>query len=304
MYGKDFSLHMSDETIYNNIAALTTYYFGSDYEFDPESETFKITGNITSGTFTEMQDKFGDYPYTCKNTNSTDSCQVMRKINSYVDETRVMVQYISYSSNSYESTLNNDNSSNVKTVLDNWYETNIVGKNDSAGNLLINYIVDGTFCNDRVFSTTNTGDGYSLVPNTLYSAYKRLYSDSNKTAILKCSQTSDRFSTTTSRGNGDLTYPVALITADEVALAGGRQGLKNEDYYLRTNNYYYTMTPARFIAADTLAYVYNVYPTGELNLWGSVASWYGVRPVINLRSDVLISKGDGTIQNPFILQLA
>ena len=63
------------------------------------------------------------------------------------------------------------------------------------------------------------------------------------------------------------------------------------------------MTPARFIAADTLAYVYNVYPTGELNLWGSVASRHGVRPVINIRSDVLISQGDGTIQNPFILHL-
>ena len=119
---------MSDETIYNNIAALTTYYFGSDYEFDLESETFKITGNITSGTFTEMQDKFGDYPYTCKNTNSTDSCQVMIKVNSYVNETQVRAQYISYSSNSYESTLTNDNDSNVKTIIDNWYETDIIGK--------------------------------------------------------------------------------------------------------------------------------------------------------------------------------
>ena len=295
---------MSDETIYNNIAALTTYYFGSDYEFDLESETFKITGNITSGTFTEMQDKFGDYPYTCKNTNSTDSCQVMIKVNSYVNETQVRAQYISYSSNSYESTLTNDNDSNVKTIIDNWYETDIIGKSDNEGNLLTNYIVDGTFCNDRTFASNNIGDGYSLVPITYYSAYKRLHKDDNKTATLKCSQDSDRFSMTSSRGNGDLTYPVALITADEVALAGGRQGLKNEDYYLRTNNYYYTMTPARFIAADTLAYVYNVYPTGELNLWGSVASWYGVCPVINIRSDVLISQGDGTIQNPFILQLA
>jgi len=137
----------------------------------------------------------------------------------------------------------------------------------------------------------------------LYSAYKRLYSDANKTATLKCSQASDRFSTTTSRGNGDLTYPVALITADEVALAGGRQGLKNEDYYLRTNNYYFTMTPSYFDAATAFALVYRVNPAGELKQWDYVAYPSGVRAVINLRSDVLISQGDGTIENPFILNL-
>ena len=301
MYGKDFSIHTSNETTYSNIVALTEYYFGSSYEFDEETETFKLTGDITSGTFTEMQDQFADYPYTCKLTNGTGSCPVMIKVNSYINETQVRAQYISYSSNNLESTLTNDNSSNIKATLDSWYATNIVGKSDSEGNLLTNYIVDGTFCNDRSFASSNTGNGYSLVPTTLYSAYKRLYSDANKTATLKCSQASDRFSTTTSRGNGDLTYPVALITADEVALAGGREGLKNEDYYLRTNNYYFTMTPSNFNAANARAYVYYVYPTGELNRWGYVSNSFGVRAVINLRSDVLISKGDGTTQNPFIL---
>ena len=97
---------------------------------------------------------------------------------------------------------------------------------------------------------------------------------------------------------GDLTYPVALITADEVALAGGRQGLKNEDYYLRTNNYYFTMTPSYFGAAYARAYVYLVYPAGELYLWDNVSYSRGVRAVINLRSDVLISKGDGTLKIP------
>ena len=304
MYGKDFSLHTSSETNYDNIVALTEYYFGSDYEFDEATGTFKLTGDITSGTFTEMKDNFSNYPYTCKLTNGTGSCPVMIKVNSYINETQVRAQYISYSSNSYESTLTNDLDSNIKSVIDTWYATNIVGKSDSKGNLLTNYIVDGTFCNDRSFASSNTGNGYNLLPSTLYSAYKRLYSDANKTATLKCSEASDRFSTTSSRGNGDLTYPVALITADEVALAGGRQALKNEDYYLRTNNYYFTMTPSYFIAARAIALVYNVNPTGELLQWYSVTDSLGVRAVINLRSDVLISKGDGTIENPFQLQLA
>ena len=304
MYGKDFSIHTSNETTYTNIVALTKYYFGTDYEFDETTQTFKITGDIINGTFTEMQDKFTDYPYTCKLTNSTDSCDVMIKVNSYINEIRANVQYISYSSNSLENSSSDDNNSNVKIALDNWYQTNIVGKNDNEGNLLTSYIVDGTFCNDRSFASTNTGNGYSLVPTTLYSAYERLLSVDNKTATLKCNQVSDRFSTTNTYGNSYLTYPVALITADEVALAGSGYGLKNEDYYLRTNSYFWTMTPSFFNSAVGSVYVFNVYPTGELYYGNYVANWYAVRPVINIRSDILISQGDGTSENPFILTLA
>ena len=301
MYGKYFSLHNSIETTLSYIQPITKYYFGSSYEFDEETKTFKLTGNIINGTFTEMQDKFADYPYTCCNTNSTDSCQVMIKVNSYVNETQVKAQYISYSSNSYENTLTNENDSDIKKNLDSLYGTNIVGQSDSEGNLLTNYIVDGTFCNDRILSSTTAGNGYSLAPATFYSTYKRLRQDSNKTATLKCSQDSDRFSTTTSCGNGDLTYPVALITADEVALAGGHDALKNEKYYLRTNGYYWTMTPT---FSEKFSHIFLVYFDGSITPDFAVYGSFGIRPVINIRSDVLISQGDGTSENPFILQLA
>ena len=303
MYGKDFSIHTSNETTYTNIVALTEYYFGSSYEFDEETETFKLTGDITSGTFTEMQDQFADYPYTCKLTNGTGSCPVMIKVNSYVSEKSVRAQYISYSSNSYESTLTNEFDSDAKIAIDTWYQTNIVGKNDSEGNLLTNYIVDGTFCNDRTFASSNTGNGYSLVPYTLYSAFKRLNSDSNKTATLKCSQASDKFSTTTSRGNGDLTYPIALITADEVALAGGKINLKNENFYLQSNYDFYTITPFDFEANSIYSFVYRLNYQGVLE-YSNVTNGGGLRPVINIRSDVLIFQGDGTVENPFVLELA
>ena len=61
------------------------------------------------------------------------------------------------------------------------------------------------------------------------------------------------------------------------------------------------MTPSFFNAAYAYACVYFVHPSGELYPWYRVAYSGDVRPVINLRSDVLISKGDGTIENPFIL---
>ena len=309
MYGKDFELQTSTETTYTDIVALTKYYFADNYTFNEETEMFSLSGNIISEakTFSEMnslgEEGFSKYPYTCKSTSKSGTCEVIVKVNSYINETQVKAEYISYSSKSLEGTRKNDNDSNAKIQLDNWYASNIVGKRDSEGNLLTNYIVDGTFCNDRTFASSNAGNGFSLVPTTLYSAYKRLYTDTKKTATLKCSDNNDKFSTTTSRGNGKLTYPIALITADEVALAGAKHEMKNEDYYLKTNGYYFTMTPSYFCQYYAFALASSVFASGALNPWNYVTHTRGLRAVINIRSDVLISQGDGTIENPYLLEL-
>ena len=306
MRGEDFALQPSSETTYSDIVAGTKYYFADNYTFDEKTKNFTLSGNIISEgkTFSEMNalgtEGFAKYPYTCRLTSSTGTCQVLVKVNSYVNETQVKAQYIAYSSTSLEATRTDDKDSNAKYFLDTWYEKNIVGKTDSNGVLLTSYIVDGSFCNDRSFYS---GNGYSLVPHTFYSGYKRLISDSTKSATLKCSNANDNFSTTASRGNAKLKHPVALITADEVALAGAKYGMKNQNYYLRTNGYFWTMTPSRFYATDAYARVYIVSPTGEF-VNGSVSISRGVRAVINLRSDVLISQGEGTTDNPYILRIA
>ena len=304
MYGKNFEHQISDETTYYDIAVATKYYFADDYEFDETTENYKLKGNMKQGTFSEMKDEFGTYPYTCKSTSSTGSCQLLVKVNSLVSETSAKVQYYSYSSTSLDGTRTNEVSSNAKTQLDKWYATNIVGKTDADGNLLTNYIVDAKFCNDRSITDKTYNSGYKLSQHTFYSPYTRLYQITNKTATLKCSSDMrDQFSTTSSRGNAKLTYPTALITADEVALAGGKYNTKNENYYLRTNGYFWTMTPSSFYASYADAYVWNVSPAGMLNHWNGVSNWLGVRAVINLRSNLLISSGDGTAQNPYILSL-
>ena len=313
MYGKNFERKVSDETTYANIVALTKYYFGDDYEFDPTTETFKLkTKELEpiAKTFSEMNEtdaetgkKFYElYPYTCSSTSSTASCEIIIQVKSVTNETTARIQYHSYSSVDKDSTRTNEMSSNAKIQLENWYSKNIVGKTDDNGNLITDYIVDGTFCNDRGTTNSTYNSGYLLNQTTYYAPYLRLTA-SNVSTSLKCSDIRDKFSHTSSKGNALLTYPVALITADEVALAGGHSGSKNENFYLRTNAYYWTMSPTQFYSPYPLDYVWRVLSTGALSD-GRVSNSYGVRAVINLRSDVLIAQGDGTVENPFVLKLA
>ena len=104
-----------------------------------------------------------------------------------------------------------------------------------------------------------------------------------------------------SKGNHKLTYPIGLITSDEVVLAGGFGGSSNTSYYLHTGEYYWTMSPSYFDSAGPAgyAYVFRVYSDGSLNLDGNYVSYtYGVRPVINLKADITIT-GEGTSSNPY-----
>ena len=313
MYGKNYVMQTSEEAVFAEIGNLRQYYFTDGYEFDETNEVFKLTTtdlepvaktfSEMNGTDTETGKKFYElYPYTCLSTVITTPCEVLIKVNGVISENQAKVQYLSYSSKDKDSTRTNEMSSNAKTQLENWYSKNIVGKTDDNGNSITDYIVDGTFCNDRGTTNSTYNSGYLLNQHTYYAPYTRLTA-SNVSTSLKCSDIRDKFSNTSSKGNGLLEYPVALITADEVALVGGKYGVKNENYYLRTNGKFWTMTPSIFYSLNIKAMLYRVDLNGEIT-YDRVSYFYGLRPVINISPNVLISQGDGSVENPYVLNLA
>ena len=136
----------------------------------------------------------------------------------------------------------------------------------------------------------------TLNTTTLYGAYNR--NASHKTPSLQCPREEDEFSVS----NGKLTYPVALLTIDEVAMAGGVNGQKNSLFYLYTGQSYWTLSPSNFRSWSAAANVWSVISDGLLGTnW--VSTWLGVRPVVNLSSDILISGGTGTANNPYVVTL-
>ena len=190
--------------------------------------------------------------------------------------------------------------SSIKTIIDEWYLDNLADEaDDLEGN--------AGFCGDRTpYSGSGTGTS-----NTDYAAYNRLHT--NKTPTFKCTYEDasgvkqDLYTTPgSSKGNGALKVtpsdndstatPIGLITADEVAYAGGVVGSNNNSYYLYNNAVYWTMSPGRFYYGD--AGVFYVYSSGSLIPGGYVYNLYGVRPVINLKSAIAIS-GSGSTSDPF-----
>ena len=131
-----------------------------------------------------------------------------------------------------------------------------------------------------------------------YVAYERLVD--NKTPILKCSNSSDLYTVNdSSKGNKGLSNPIGLITADEVVMAGGVYGQTNTKYYLYIGQEYWTMSPYDF-DSDGWNDMFIVNLDGKVTSDWSEAP-YGVRPVINLASDVTLS-GTGTASDPYIVE--
>ena len=212
----------------------------------------------------------GDTDYTQIGENAFNS--------STNDNAYVGYMYGTPGSATYEETHANINSSEIKVKVDEWYESHIKDSEYES------YVSDTLFCNDRSLGDMGTGIGTSV---TDYRPYSR-----NKT--LKCSQKNDRFTFDNEEiGNGVLTYPISLITSDEVYLAGESSG--NSSYYLYTGNSYWTLSPSFFVGSD--AYVRFVLDVGEASYY-FVDYSFGVRPVINLKPNSL-EFGDGTASNPY-----
>ncbi len=215
----------------------------------------------------------------------------------YDDNAYVGYMYGTAGSSTYEATHTNTNNSTVKDYLDNWYQTNLLSYSSYMS-------LDAGFCNDRSIATTantwysrDTALGYGS-KETYYGAYNRLRN--TQQPQFACPQTNDLFTmSTSSKGNKTLTYPVGLITVDELVYAGGTYNNANATYYLNNSTIYWTMSPWYFFGG--YAFVGNV--RRDVNV-GYVDSYdvLGVRAAVNLSSYVEITGGNGTFDNPYVVK--
>ena len=190
--------------------------------------------------------------------------------------------------------------SSIKTVVDNWYTSNL---NNYSGYISKTAI----YCNDR---TVASGSTWIATGNTSFNYAARSRIQTSKIPTFVCSNANDRFTASTSTGNAKLTYPIGMITADEVVYAGGVYGTNNTSYYIAQNassgaSYWWTMTPnywnsdgrvGTFIAGGSTN-------NGTLN-FSYVSTGRGVRPVISLKSCVILSGGRGTVSDPYTVELS
>ncbi|MCI8568237.1 MAG: hypothetical protein HFG48_02845, partial [Bacilli bacterium] len=115
----------------------------------------------------------------------------------------------------------------IREVIDTWYSENIMD--------YTKYLEDTVWCSD--------GSLYQENPDAWYWGGMERNVYSNKPSIV-CPNDDDKFTVSSEAGNGKLTYPVALLTADEATLAGSGFKGYSSDSYLYTNQDWWLITPS------------------------------------------------------------
>ncbi len=233
--------------------------------------------------------------YHGTSTTATDAYIGISAFNSSYDN----IAYVSYmygSLGSVENARANTNNSTIKGVIDTWYKNNL---NTKYGKYISTTAI---YCNDR-----SVIDGtYSTSSAFKYAAYTRLVS--NKTPTYDCTATEDKFTVSSTTGNGKLTYPIALMTADEVAFAGGvYQNTATAWYYYNSvkgsstgEEWWWLMSPHDKYSKLAIAFsVIGSDSPGDFGGYSYVGNTGSVRPVISLKSDVLYKSGDGSANSPY-----
>ena len=197
-------------------------------------------------------------------------------------------KYLGYMyGNSFDDTANT-NDSIIKTTIDNWYEANMTNYTSQ--------LEDTVWCNDRSYIKDGSNKGFEAIDRLLM----------KNTPTLKCQSVRDKFTVSTSNGNGDLTYPVGLITADEMAYAGGKYNNTiangNSSFYLYNGGFgYFSLTPANLSPGESWGpQMLNM--TGNGAFEGKFYKFGGnIRPSISLQPGIAMTGGSGTATDPFVI---
>ena len=213
------------------------------------------------------------------------------------------LMYLGYmygTSGSQANNRTNTNNSTIKTYIDNWYSTYL-----SSYSKYIS--TEAVYCNDR------KAPSYSASSNFFYYVSTRLNAGN---PTYNCEDSSDAFSgSTTGGGNGKLTYPIGLMTADEITYAGGKFGGELTSpyawYYLNSAGssitgirWWWLLSPGRLSYGTVESWFVrgSDYP-GIMYDSGGVTDSRGVRPAISLKTCTKYSKGNGTASSPYEIQM-
>ena len=212
--------------------------------------------------------------------------------------------YVGYkygTTGSLENNRLNTNNSTIKTYIDNWYKNNLTAYTKYLSN-------DAVYCNDRNLAS---GQTYSTTKRFNYVSYERLGGDTIAPTY-NCTNMSDAFSVNNT--SAKLDYPVGLMSIDELSYAGGEAGTALDAPYA----WYYTNVNGESItgSAPSWALSPGFWRGSYSGVWFVFGSAYpgalsydivvysiAVRPQVSLSSCNLISRGDGSANNPYVVYI-
>ncbi len=192
----------------------------------------------------------------------------------------------------------NTNDSTIKTYVDNWYKNNLIAYTKYLSK-------DAVYCNDRNLAS---GQTYSTTSNFDYASWERI--GTNKQPTYNCTNMRDAFSVNNT--SAKLNYPIGLMSIDELSYAGGNSSTRLTApyvwYYTNANgeSSYGSLTFGSLSLVrwkDSYTLVWSINGSDSPGFLNGIhtGGLHAVRPSVSLLSCNLISRGDGSANNPYVI---
>ena len=305
----------------DNITRLTRTDFNTTFTETNTGTLYKATESIAGNTPKDVYYfagdakknwvKFGGFYWRIIRTNYDGSIRLLYSGTSHnttagyigtsaFNSTYNDPMYVGYmygTTGSLENNRLNTNNSTIKTNIDNWYNNNLSNYSKYIS-------TEAVYCNDRELTPGRT---YSTHSSFNYAPYGRL--GTNKTPTYNCTNKKDAFSGNNSEAK--LTYPIGLMTIDELAYAGGKSGTSLPSpyawYYLNSagesitgSTYWWSLSPSLWNGSSSLVWHVRGSSNGYLSGYSSVDdASRGARPAISLKPCTLWTSGNGAPETPY-----
>lgn len=170
----------------------------------------KYASSYTSSFSDNHAHTSAGYMYGLEDDNTNTAClfnvndTVVNKYSSYKTESACVKAGGKWAANQYSVYFSNVKESVALKNLNTWYNAKLTAYTDK--------LADVIWCNDKsVSSTTSTGYTYGIAGRGASRSYSLICPNDYNGGKLSKYTVSD-----TNNGNGDLTYPIGLLTADEI----------------------------------------------------------------------------------------
>ena len=293
MHNKVYTSNVKTSDNSNYVFGSSVSYANSVYTLN-NTKTDKFENHFSGTTDSSYDNGLDNYHYTCFSTSRT--CSSVSYIHSLWYSSSLYIHYLTLENgNTIETAMNemlfaddvNSTNSELKTSVDNWYKTNMTSAT--------NYLENAIFCANR---TIKDYGGFNPNGGKLTSDFLLNYT------TLTCSNKLDQYTLkvsaggTADYGNNALDYPVGLYNFKEALLSSNNN---KKGSFLTSNNSYYLINNIGMTSSGFLLH-------GFVNSSGFVANYatgekQGIRPVVSLRTDIILTGGTGEPDNPYTVSL-
>ena len=355
---KKIAVPLYNQLLADNPTISTRTDFSTTFTNTNTGTLYKATESIAGGTAKDVYYfagdaknnwvKFGGFYWRIIRTNADGSIRMLYSgtspdtTNGYIDKSAfnssydnsMYAGYMYGTSGTLASNRTNTNNSTIKGVVDTWYNNSLssytkyisttavycndreIGKGTYVAQKELNKNSDSMIAFVDINDTSNLIAAPDFQYNFKFSANIRLLD--NKQPTYNCTNIKDAFSG--SNTEAKLTYPIGLMTADEVVYAGANtmnswssSSTANVWYYLNStegsitgSTNWWTITPSISVKVSSNNSIYAAYVDNaflyvpDVYLGSSpLNNLKAVRPVISIKQCALWSSGSGSYISPY-----